>query len=323
MRELIHVDVKGHRLWGTYHPAASVRPERVGFLFLNPGHVPRSGHGGLSARAADRLAAQGFPCFRVDLPGLGDSDGPLPETTGALYRFVCDGGFVEVAAALHAELLKRHGLKGLVVGGLCGAATTSLYLADRMPGGVEGLFMFEPEFYLSEQAAASADGEAPREEQASWRSRLPLRRVTSKVFSYWGWMRMLTRENTYARLFRYVPLPRQWLLDLLMDWGTLPAVANVPLVRAWQRVVERGVPVLVITAEGKLRDVFFERIHRAAFSDLKVATLERLRLRGTNHIFTTGGAIDACIGHLSRWAGERFREDGTAMPRVAELRDAG
>ncbi|QSQ27176.1 hypothetical protein JY651_20670 [Pyxidicoccus parkwayensis] len=326
MRELIQLDVKGHRLWGTYHPAASPTPERVGFLFLNPGHVPRSGHGSLSARAADQLAAQGFPCFRVDLPGLGDSDGSLPQTTAELYQFVCNGGFVEVAQAIHAELLKRHGLKGLVVGGLCGAATTSLYLADREPGGIEGVFMFEPEFYLSEQEAVNGGGEAPREEAQTWHSRLPLRRVTSKLFSYWGWMRMLTRENEYARLFRYVPFPRQLLLDLLMDWGTLPAVANVPLVRAWQRVVERGIPVLVITAEGKLRDVFFDRIHHAAFSDLKVRTLERLRLRGTNHIFTTGGAIDACIGHLSRWAGERFREDAAsvhAAPQVTELRSTG
>ncbi|WP_164016595.1 alpha/beta fold hydrolase [Pyxidicoccus trucidator] len=327
MRELIQLEVKGHTLWGTYHPATAAKPSRVGFLFLNPGHVPRSGHGGLSARAADALAAQGFPCFRVDLPGLGDSDGPLPETTAELYQFVCGGGFVEVAQAVHAELLKRHGLKGLVLGGLCGAATTSLYLADRAPEGIEGVFMFEPEFYLSEQEAAGAGGEAPPEEtgKATLRSRLPLRRVTSKLFSYWGWMRMLTRENEYARLFRYVPFPRQFLLDLLMDWGTLPAVANVPLVRAWQRVVERGVPVLVITAEGKLRDVFFDRIHRAAFADLKVATLERLRLRGTNHIFTTGGAIDACIGHLSRWAGEHFVEGAApvaGMPQVAELHGA-
>ena len=328
MRELIQLDVKGQRLWGTYHPAASAQRSPVGFLFFNPGHVPRSGHGGMSARAADRLAAQGFPCFRVDLPGLGDSDGPLPETTAEMYQIVCAGGFVEVAKAVREELARRHGLKGLVLGGLCGAATTALYLADQEPEGIAGVFMFEPEFYLSEQEAAVAGGEASKQEppQATWRDRLPLKRVTSKLFSYWGWMRMLTRENEYARLFKYVPFPRQFLLDLLMDWNSLPAVANVPLVRAWQRVVERGVPVLVITAEGKLRDVFFDRIHRSAFGDLKVATLERLRLRGTNHIFTTGGAIDACIGHLSRWAGEHFREGGVAqpaMPQVAELRGAG
>ena len=85
------------------------------------------------------------------------------------------------------------------------------------------------------------------------------------------------------------------LLDLLMDWNTLPAVANVPLVKAWQRLVERGLPVLVITAEGKLRDVFFDRIHRAACAGLTNPNLVRVRLQGTNHIFTTGGAIEACI----------------------------
>lgn len=325
MRELIQLDVKGHRLWGTYHPAAGTRSP-VGVLFLNAGHVPRSGHGGLSVRAADQLAARGFPCFRVDLPGLGDSDGELPETTSELYQFVCHGGFVEVAQAAREELVKRYGLEGLVVGGLCGAATTSLYLADREPEGIRGVFLFEPEFYLSEQEAAVAGGEAaPPKEEAPAGLRGKLKRVGSKAFSYWGWMRMLTRENEYARLFRYVPFPRQLLLDLLMDWNTLPAVANVPLVKAWQRLVERGLPVLVMTAEGKLRDVFFDRIHRAACAGLTNPNLVRVRLRGTNHIFTTGGAIEACIHQLCHWTEESIREGRAPVPmaQVTPLRAAG
>lgn len=324
MRELIQLDVKGQRLWGTHHPAAGAK-KPVGILFFNAGHVPRSGHGCLSARAADELSSQGYPCFRVDLPGLGDSEGALPETTSELYQHVCHGGFVEVAQAVREELVKRHGLEGLVVGGLCGAATTALYVADREPEGISGVFMFEPEFYLSEQEAAGAGAEAPTAEEAG-ALRSKLKRVSSKLFSYWGWMRMLTRENEYARLFRYIPFPRQLLLDLLMDWNTLPAVANVPLVKAWQRLVERGLPVLVITAEGKLRDVFFDRIHRAACAGLTNPNMVRVRLQGTNHIFTTGGAIDACISQLSRWTADHVRERGTppaAMPQVAELRTAG
>ncbi|TQF11388.1 hypothetical protein FJV41_34380, partial [Myxococcus llanfairpwllgwyngyllgogerychwyrndrobwllllantysiliogogogochensis] len=159
MRELIQLDVKGHRLWGTFHPPATGTRRSVGVLFLNPGHVPRSGHGGLSVLAAERLSARGFPCFRVDLPGLGDSDGTLPETTSELYQLVCKGGFVEVASAVREELQRRYGLEGMLMGGLCGAATTALYLADREPEGVRGLFMFEPEFYLSEQEAAAVGGE--------------------------------------------------------------------------------------------------------------------------------------------------------------------
>ncbi|MCP3064976.1 hypothetical protein LXT21_40005 [Myxococcus sp. K38C18041901] len=308
MRELVQLDVKGHRLWGTYHPPAAGARRSVGVLFLNPGHVPRSGHGGLSVLAADRLAAKGFPCFRVDLPGLGDSAGALPETTAELYQHVCQGGFVEVASAVREELQRRFALRGLLMGGLCGAATTALYLADQEPEAVPGLFMFEPEFYLSEQEA-SAVGEGAVTEAPQGR----LKRMTSKLFSYWGWMRMLTRENEYARLFKYVPFPRQKLLDLLMDWDSLPAVANVPLVRAWQRVVRRGQPVLVMTAEGKLRDVFFDRIHRSSLADLPHPNLSRVRLQGTNHIFTTGGAIEACVAELARWASVSFPES-TAAP---------
>ncbi|MBU8898693.1 hypothetical protein KRR26_24070 [Corallococcus sp. M34] len=314
MRELFEVDVLGHRLWGTSHPVPAGTPARtVGFLFLNPGHVPRDGHAGLSARAADRLSAQGYPCFRVDLPGLGDTEGPLPDTTAELYRQVCDGGFVPVSLELVEALCQRHGLDGLVLGGLCGAATTSTYLADRDPRGVRGVFLFEPEFYVTEPVQDEAPPEAsrPQGRRERWRGRV--RRVTSKVFSFWGWMRMLTLENEYSRLFRYVPFPRQALLDLLLDRDVLPDVANVPLVQAWQRVVQRGTPALVLTAEGKLRDVFFERIHQAALAHLPHPNVSRFKLTGTNHIFTTGGAGERAVEHLVRWANQHFPARGEGV----------
>ena len=63
----------------------------------------------------------------------------------------------------------------------------------------------------------------------------------------------------------------------------------------------------------------------AACAGLTNPNLVRVRLKGTNHIFTTGGAIDACIDQLSRWTAESVREGGATvpMPRVAALRAAG
>ena len=80
--------------------------------------------------------------------------------------------------------------------------------------------------------------------------------------------------------------------------GPLPAVTNLPLAGAWQRFVTAERPVLIITAEGKLREVFFERINATVLAGVERRKYQHVRLAGTNHIFTTGGAIKTVIGHL-------------------------
>jgi pimeloyl-ACP methyl ester carboxylesterase len=284
---------------GTYHAPEGPSPKRVAYLFVNPGHVPRDGHGGLAAKACDRLAARGYPCFRFDLPALGDSPGPLPTLAEELYAFVADAGYVPVTLDLMSAIRERHPVDGVVLGGLCGAAVTGIYAADRAPGAVRGLILFEPELFRvapqGDDARATAE-----EEQTNGR----MKRVTSKLFSYWGWMTILTMENQYAK---YVPLPREAILRVLMNREDLPSVANVPLVEAWQRVVGRRTPTLVVTAKGKVREVFFDRINRVALKRVPTASMEHVRLEGTNHIFTTGGAIDRVIGLLERWSDEHLR----------------
>jgi hypothetical protein len=154
--------------------------------------------------------------------------------------------------------------------------------------------LFEPELFRTapqgEEPAGPDDASAPKG---------PLARVRSKAFSYWGWMTVLTMEHEYAR---YIPLPRKAILRVLMDRDELPSVANVPLVEAWQRVVARGTPTLVVTAKGKVREIFFDRINRVALARVPPRAVEHVRLEGTNHIFTTGGAIERAIQLLEAWS---------------------
>jgi pimeloyl-ACP methyl ester carboxylesterase len=262
---------------------------------VNPGHVPRDGHGGLAAKACDRLAARGYPCFRFDLPALGDSPGRLPTHAEELYAFVADGGYVPITLALARVICEQHAVDGVVLGGLCGAAVTGIYAADQAPSVVRALILFEPELFRT-----TPQGEDARAVGVEERGK----GLYAKVFSYWGWMTILTMENAYAK---YVPLPRKAILKALMNKEELPSVANVPLVEAWQRVIGRRTPTLAVTAKGKVREVFFDRINNVALKRVPTSSMEHVRLEGTNHIFTTGGAIERVITLLERWSDERLR----------------
>jgi pimeloyl-ACP methyl ester carboxylesterase len=316
VREIIHLTACGAPLVGTYHPAQG-HTAQTGFLFLNFGYVPRDGHGGLAARASDRLAARGFPCFRVDLPSLGDSRGDLPDDSNVWFDEVRAGDHAPYAIAIIAELRARYGLRGVVVGGLCAAAITALYAVDRDDPGISGVALLEPELYISPRIVdPEATGKSvppppppPIENTAhgarGWiKSKLRSRRVTERLFSYWGWMRVLTGDSPYAK---YLPVPRRLISAMLMlQKDKLPDVTNYPVVACWRRAVERRVPMLVVTAEGKMRELFFDRVNAVVLANADMRSVTRVRLAGTNHIFTTGGAIDAVGEALIDWGSRNF-----------------
>ncbi len=306
------LDLEAGRCVGTVHTGAP-RTTQVGLLWVNFGYVPRDGHGGLATQVSEALAAKGVPCFRYDLPGLGDAPGPLPAHTQQFFPIVTSGTFTTITSQLVRALCERHGLNGLVIAGLCGGAVNAIFTADAQKDLVKGLLLLEPEMYVTEP---KKDADTPRQgTRERMRAQLPKdnaltplldrvltarlpyeEKLRSKLFSYWGWMRLLTDENVYAR---YVPLPKKAILDFVLSRSELPSVTNLPLTDAWRRWVKDNRPVLVITADGKLREVFFDRINGTALNGITKSSYEHLRLKGTNHIFTTGGAIDTVTRTIS------------------------
>ncbi len=322
-RRLDVLDLPAGRCVGTIHePREGAPPSRVGLLWVNFGYVPRDGHGGLASQVSDALARLGVRCFRYDLPGLGDAPGPLPAHTSEFFPWVTSGHFTAVTQQLVQTVCEREGLDGVVVGGLCGGAVNAIFTADAERGLVKGLVLLEPEMYVTEPK--NDDGPVPRKRLRDWvRAQLPaeknvvtqlldtalqqrlplepqLQKLGNKVFSYWGWMRLLTLENRYGR---YVPLPRKAILDFVLSRTELPAVTNLPLAAAWARFVDAQRPVLVITADGKLREVFFDRINATVLRGRRREKYVHVRLPNTNHIFTTGGAIATVSSTIvSNWA---------------------
>lgn len=308
VRRIDIIDLPAGRCVGTVHEPAGTA-SKVGLLWVNFGYVPRDGHGGLAAHASDAMASLGVPCFRYDLPGLGDSPGRLPATTHQFFPVVTSGQFTEVTRQLVLKVCEREHLDGLVIAGLCGGAVNAIFTADAEPTWVRGLVLLEPELYVTEPKK-DEEGQPKRlRRRDTVRAKLPkvlarelpfeerLEQLGSKVFSYWGWMRLLTFENRYGR---YVPLPRKKIIDFVLSRTELPSVTNVPLASAWARWVGEKRPSLVMTADAKLREVFFDRINRKVLAGIEREKYVHVRLPHTNHIFTTGGAIATVTEHLTK-----------------------
>ena len=124
MRRLLSFDCQGSALGGSLDPADG----GTGLLLVTGGTQTRIGSHRMYERLTAALAASGWPCFRFDRRGVGDSEGDDPD-----FR---ESG-PDLAAAAAAFRREQPQLKRLIGFGLCdGASTLALH---GKAAGLDGL----------------------------------------------------------------------------------------------------------------------------------------------------------------------------------------
>lgn len=127
-------------------PAAGT-PGSVGVVILVGGPQYRAGSHRQFTLLARHLAAQGFVTLRFDYRGMGDSGG-----CARSFEAVEE----DIAAAITGLLQARPQLQGVVLHGLCDAASAALvYCESRQDPRVRGLALQNP-WFRSEQGEAQA-----------------------------------------------------------------------------------------------------------------------------------------------------------------------
>jgi pimeloyl-ACP methyl ester carboxylesterase len=216
-RQLITLHGLGGMVRGTYHKAHGESSEapRTGVLILNSLSPTRAASGDSAVYWAESLARSGYPAFRLDMPGFGDSDGnPPPE----LLNFINSGGYGPIASALMKELSERFSLSGVVVVGLCAGAVSALYTAAASKE-CRGLVMMDPYFHLPISPPP------------------------------WIWQKLTGRISRTA-LGRLISKGYDGLTDLrlYLRRNPMPENANFPLLRCWKTVASTGLPILLLRA---------------------------------------------------------------------------
>jgi pimeloyl-ACP methyl ester carboxylesterase len=109
MERALFFPSNGHRLFGILHRPEAGRSSTA-VVFLNAGPQNRSGPQRIYVEAARRFAAGGFTCLRVDLPGVGESEGPFPENNLDCHDPANVRGAVDLVLAEGAETVVLLGL---------------------------------------------------------------------------------------------------------------------------------------------------------------------------------------------------------------------
>ena len=153
----------------------------VSGIFLNAGAVRRIGPNRMWVEAARHWAARGVPTLRVDLAGIGDSDGD-----GMRFRDV--GAFYapqlgEEVVALIDEAFRRDLGERVVLGGLCAGSYWSFHGAARDKR-VRAALMMNPRLLV-------------------WDTELVARRevrTLTELQQLAGWRRLIRGEVTVSRM---------------------------------------------------------------------------------------------------------------------------
>jgi len=279
-RELFTVTAGSATIPGTHHQCAGqVRP--TGVLMFNTGFLPRSSDADSGVYWADCFARSGYPAFRVDLPGLGDAAGGIPQP---LLEFINDGGYGPVLSSVIKELTRRYDLGGIVLMGHCAGAVTAMYAAAITPE-CKGLVLTDPYFHLEHEKTDLV--------------------VAVKDFVMWGPLATLTRHLFHA--LRSVYLLAKRLRTSGTGFDNLPANANVAMLRGCKKFLSGGVPMLVLQSPrwsataakgGQGQFDYLGYIQSSAGSKARIAVVS---LDGIDHAFASSAARKAVLENAGRW----------------------
>lgn len=227
----VWLEAEGGDLFGVLTENTEVEPGSVCAVWLNGGALRHIGPNRTWVEVARRWAAQGVPTLRVDLNGIGDSDGadeqPLPNRS--LYA----SQRTEQTLAILDQLAARGLPNRFVLGGLCSGAYWSVHaaLADERVVGALMINLYA--FFWSEELVAE------RETQESL-----------EALRGHGWRRLIRRDVSYDKL-------KDVMRSMLP--GRIRAGAGHPVERAQSERVEmvldrlrdQGTQGLLLLANGE------------------------------------------------------------------------
>jgi pimeloyl-ACP methyl ester carboxylesterase len=303
-RELISLECSGTHLQGTYHrpfdhlsqtPFGQPRQARPGILFFNSLSLPRAASGDSAVHWADSIAAQGYPTFRIDLPGLGDSGG---HSSTDLLDFINGGGYTQVAAQAIRELVERFRLSGLVIVGHCAGSVSAIYGAASSKE-CKGLILLDPYFHLPQ-----AKRPRVREELSGWVRRNKFGKLLSHIYDY-------AKE-----------------LFLQVRGSSLPGNANSQLLACWKQLTTAGMPTLMLQAPGikaqgaKPRVGEFDYVQYVMRIAGRKSQVTAEFVEGADHSFANYDGRTAVQQHIEHWLVSNFPLDDfkRAKKSVAPLR---
>jgi pimeloyl-ACP methyl ester carboxylesterase len=283
-REVVTLSAGGICLRGTHHkpkdPTGDSTPgsgeKDTGLLIVTGLADPRAGCGDCAVHWADGLAECGYRCFRVDLPGLGDSDGEVARTEADFMFSINSGFFSDSVCGITDQLMERFRLREMLIIGHCSGAVTAIYSAAANKR-IAGLILLDPYFHLQES-------EVKKDSLLNWHWRIIGKLVGNASARAFAVKLHSSVRNFYRRRMKALENP------------------NLPLIHSWNQLTARRLPILILRSPTSLpkqgEPDFIGDLQRPSNHDCSISIK---LVQGATHDFATRDAREAVVGYAQEW----------------------
>jgi len=294
-----------HRLFGLLtEPSGATGAPTV--IVLNAGLIHRVGPRRLHVKLARRLAAQGFPVFRMDLSGIGDSESRRDALPAV------DGVRADVREAMDF-LAQDARVRSFLLVGICSGAKISYQVAltdARVAGGV----LVDPGDFGQQATTSPASGDSAFVQhyvKHYWRN------VFAKGLSWKRVAGWFTGKANYAYARKVVATQLRGLLG-----GRKEARATKTGLRSeFEALAARGVRLLLAYGDAGASRVFYDMMLKESVERGALAGSVAVRvLPDTNHTFVSLASQAALLRAVDEWIAPFARDarrGGAASPAGA------
>lgn len=268
-------ECRGEQLLGIVHHAAE-DDASLGVLIVVGGPQYRVGSHRQFALMARAIAESGHPVFRFDYRGMGDSEGSLRS-----FEAVDD----DIRAALAAFQAQAPALRGIVLWGLCDAAS-AIMMSTSLPAIVVGQVLVNPWV------------RTPESEARAYVRHYYARRVLQRNF----WRKLLGGKLDAGYSVK------QFLATLRAS-KPLTSTQSTPSAGSYIDRMRRGLqafdgPVLFVLSGRDLTAREFEALRERSPEWQRALAAPRvhlLRLAGADHTFSDGASLREGMAAMLRW----------------------
>lgn len=272
-------------------------PASEGILMLPAGVVARQGPGRLYTCLARKLAAEGIPVLRVDLPGIGDASGAIDAATRwAAFRQLEEGLHLPAILAVVEWFAREAGLGGVTAFGLCGSGVTAALATAGSPR-CGGCILVNPQFTLTDVDESGQRGGAVFGEAY-------VAALAPKLLRARSLWRLLTFRSDWRKILRALT---DAVRSRLRRGEALHPSLNLGFVEALARASRFGKPILVALGEWDDNRVKYETEYRdkAARIARYACKHEAVPFSRADHNFTGSEPREELLATILRWMAGR------------------
>jgi pimeloyl-ACP methyl ester carboxylesterase len=291
--EPVHFESRGYKLFGIFHPASDGNKD-FGIIFANSGMQNRVGPHRLYVVFARILSQIGYSVLRIDLPGIGESEGTITED-----NFDAQNPDDTISAI---NFLKNTiKIKKIALFGICAGARNVLKAGSKDKR-VEGLILWSLPIISIAPSMTS-----PNQDPRGWMSKrgiiLSIKDKLRKAISIPAWKKYLASGGNIKSIFRDF---RGIFWNLVSKEKIWSQERHHKFFTAFSSYMRSGRPALFLYGE---KDNILIEEFKVKMNELSANinhSCDYLIIRNGNHTFTSMDtqkeAIAETIEWLSRWS---------------------